>query len=64
MTKPFDPVDSFAGFLYKVAHTMSEWRLDEKENVRGKGELLCAVAHVRLAAEHFLKANGRRALAS
>lgn len=57
--KVFDPVDSFVRLLHSIADHMAGWQLDRSTDSQ-RGSLTTAAVHVRQAAKHFLRANGRK----
>jgi hypothetical protein len=56
----YDPVLSLARLIEDLAVRVAQWGLDSPTQEQ-RGELLCAATHIRVAAKHFLKANGRKA---
>jgi hypothetical protein len=54
----FDPLTSYVRMLERVAQQITNWELkNPTENARG--HLGSAALHIRLAAKHMLRAEGR-----
>jgi hypothetical protein len=55
----FDPVDSIVRLIHDMAKRIECWQLDDETDSK-RGSLNAAASHIRLAAKHFLRANGRK----